>query len=151
MPSLNKTQRLKLNLWEPTDRPMRNDFNSDNILIDTVVGEHTNNSNIHLSAEEKAYLQKPVAVMNYTGNGESSRSFTLSEKAKLVIVFAHGKPAISANKVYFALGYTGLGALSGVSVAESGMEFTVSQFADSQGNTISLNENGTGYRVVMLR
>lgn len=151
MPSVNKTSNLKLNLWEPTDRPMRNDFVSDNILIDAAVGEHIKNSTLHLSAEEKAYIAGPMAVMSYTGNGESERVITLNEKVKLVIVFAQNKPVLSSTKVYFSMGYAGLGSASGLSVNSNGLEITVSQTTDSLGNVISLNESGTSYKVIMLK
>ncbi len=36
MSSTNKTPALGLNLWEPDDAPLRADFNSDNLLIDTM-------------------------------------------------------------------------------------------------------------------
>lgn len=37
MPSKNKTARLALNLWEPTDSPVRTDFNADNQAVDSAV------------------------------------------------------------------------------------------------------------------
>lgn len=140
MPSTNKTTHLGLNQWKETDRPMRNDFNSDNLLLDTAVGEHIENSDIHVTAQEKAYIKDWLVNYSYTGTGESSRAFVLSDKVRFVMIFAKDK---LLSDGYSACGYLSLGCSAGLSISASGTGFTVS--------SEKLNENGVQYRVVMLK
>lgn len=157
MPSTNKTNYLSLNQWVDTDRPMRNDFNSDNAIIDGALGGHINNSDIHVTAEEKAYLKDAQSVYMYTGTGESQKTVTLTEAVRFVVVYAVGKPfseydAVSGKtKAYAATGYVGLGASLGLSVSASGTGFTVNQGEDESGNYPCLNESGVQYRVIMFK
>ena len=88
MPSTNKTKNLKLNSWESNDRPMRNDFNSDNALIDSALGGHIKNGNIHVTAEEKEFLKDSHMTYMYTGTGENSKTVTLTESFRYICVFA---------------------------------------------------------------
>lgn len=70
MPSSNKTGHLRLNSWTGSDKPKKDDFNSDNTLVDAAcreldervcavepvrgaVAEHTANTAIHLSESER--------------------------------------------------------------------------------------------------
>lgn len=146
MPSTNKTQYLSLNQWADFDRPVRNDFNSDNAIVDSVLGGHVNNSDLHITAEDKEYLAAPHQVYSYTGTGDASKTVTLTEGFKFIAVFAKDKPLAGSDAVYSALGYVGLGASSGLSISASGTGFTV-----SQGDGICLNESGVQYRVIMFK
>ncbi|MBR3987845.1 MAG: hypothetical protein IKK10_00895 [Clostridia bacterium] len=146
MPSTNKTTNLSLNQWAENDRPMRNDFNSDNAKLDAVVGSHINNGNIHVTAEEKEYLRDSHMVYMYTGTGESSKTITLTEKFRYFSVFANNKPFADGNKMYSAIGYVGLGSTLGLSLSASGTGFTV-----SQNDTACLNETGVQYKVIMFK
>lgn len=72
MASTNKTQYSLLNLWEPEDQVLREDFNSDNLKID-------------------AALNKLVPVKGtYTGTTTSStpQTITLGFRPSIVIAFA---------------------------------------------------------------
>ncbi len=146
MPSTNKTTNLSLNQWAETDRPMRNDFNSDNVIIDRLLGEHIKNENIHVTAEEKEFLKDSHAVYMYTGTGESSKTVTLTEKFRYVFVFANGKALAESGKVYSAVGYAGLGSSLGLSISASATGFTV-----SQNGTACLNESGVQYKAIMFK
>ena len=146
MPSANKTQYLKLNQWAASDRPMRNDFNSDNVLLDTAVGAHINNADIHVTAEERKFLSDRQITYSYTGDGEESRALTVTEAFRLIMIFAKDKPFGGSDGVYSAVGYLGLGSSSGLTLSASGTGFTV-----AQGNGLSLNESGVQYRVVMIK
>ncbi len=157
MPSTNKTSNLGLNQWIDTDRPMRNDFNSDNAVLDSAVGGHINNSDIHITADERKYLTDSQATYVYSGTGESSKSFTLTESFRFIAVFAKGKPlaeydsASGKTKAYSAFGYASAGASVGLSIAASGTGFTVSLGEDENGNYPCLNESGVQYKVVMFK
>ena len=146
MPSTNKTANLSLNQWAETDRPMRNDFNSDNALIDSALGNHIKNSGIHVTAEEKEFLKDSHAVYMYTGSGESSKTVTLTEKFRYICIFAQGKALEVSGKVYSAVGYAGLGSSLGLTVSASGTGFTVSQTENA-----CLNESEVQYKVVMFK
>lgn len=142
MPSTNKTNHLGLNQWQESDRPVRNDFNSDNLLVDTALGEHLANGDIHVTAEEKSYIKDWLLSYSYTGTGESSRAFVLGEKIRFVMIFAKDKPLAD----YSAFGYLALGCSQGLTVSASGTGFTV-----SHDTSIKLNEEDVQYRVVMLK
>lgn len=151
MPSTNKTQYLSLNQWVESDRPVRNDFNSDNAIVDSVLGGHVSNGDIHVTAEEKKYLTDSHQVYSYAGTGEASKTVTLTEGFRFIAVFAKDKPLTVADAVYSALGCSGLGASAGLSISASGSGFTVSQGEDADGNSICLNESGVQYRVIVFK
>lgn len=146
MPSTNKTANLSLNQWAESDRPMRNDFNSDNAKLDSVVGGHVNNSDIHVTAEEKEFLKDSHMVYAYAGSGESSRTITFTESFRFVCIFASGKPLSDSGRMYSAMGYVAIGGSMGLSISASGTSFTV-----SQNDTVSLNESGVQYKVIMFK
>lgn len=146
MPSTKKTEHLGLNLWEESDRPMRNDFNSDNRLLDSAIGAHIGNGDIHITSDEKKHLANLITVKAYSGTGESTKTVTLTDTFRFIMVFAKDKPALSSSKVYCAFGYVGQGAGEGLSLSASGTSFTV-----SQGDSISLNESGTQYRAILFK
>ena len=146
MPSTNKTANLSLNQWTDSDRPMRNDFNSDNLKLDSAIGGHVNNADIHVTAEEKELLKDSQITYMYAGTGESSKTITLTERFRYIFVFASSKPLASSDKVYSAAGHVGLGSSLGLSLTASGTGFTV-----IQQDNICLNESGVQYKVVMLK
>lgn len=157
MPSSNKTRYLNLNYWAETDRPMRNDFNVDNGIVDQTLGVHINNSDIHVTSEEKAFLKDSHSTMVYAGTGESTRSFTLTEEVRFVFVFAQGKPFTVYDaenvrvKTYAAAGYLSIGSSAGLTLSATGTGFTVSQSDSSDTDAVCLNESGVQYKVVMLK
>ena len=157
MPSSNKTRYLNLNFWAETDRPMRNDFNLDNGIVDQVVGTHIENDEIHLSSTEKSFIKKPYSTMIYLGDGENSRSFTLTEPVSFAVVYAQGKPfsvfssADSVVKNYSAVAHKEIGASAGFLLMSDGTGFTVKQTEATQGYSVNLNENGVQYKVIMFR
>ncbi|MDO5123559.1 MAG: hypothetical protein Q4D44_02700 [Eubacteriales bacterium] len=154
MASTNKTEHLGLNAWEETDRPQRTDFNADNSIIDTKLGEHLSNSDVHLAYEEKMWLKRPYAELSYTGNGNDTRMVTLPLVAKLVIIAREGYPMSiyegSVNKVCGAV-------LSRDGFSTGGAEFnsmgalTVRESSADNGIKYSLNQSGVTYRVVAFR
>lgn len=151
MPSANKTKYLSLNQWVETDRPVRNDFNGDNATVDSVLGGHVNNGDIHVTADEKKYLTDPICTYTYAGTGEASKTVTLTEGFRFVAVFACDMPLAGSGGIYSAMGYTGLGSSLGLSVSASGTSFTVTQGEDEKGNSLCLNEIGVQYRVIMFK
>ena len=92
MASTDKTENLRLNKWVSEDVPKMNDFNSDNTIIDTVVGEHINNEEIHLSAEDRKLLGGGITTMVIVGDGNSSKTVTLDTAPKMVHIFLKNSP-----------------------------------------------------------
>lgn len=52
MSSSNKTE-LGLNLWLGGDKPKREDFCNDNLIIDKQITEHKNDVSYHVSQEDR--------------------------------------------------------------------------------------------------
>lgn len=157
MPSTNKTKNLKLNSWESNDRPMRNDFNSDNAILDNIVGGHVANENIHITPSEKAYLKDFHVTDMYAGTGENTKKISFTEPVRFVMVFAEEKPmsvydsTSGKTKSYCAAGYVAVGASSGLSISATGTSITVMQGDDGNGNLAALNEIGVQYKVVIFK
>ena len=134
------------------------DFNNDNSIIDTVISQHTENSNIHTSATEKTKWNQPYVIMSYTGNGSSSRSITITnafEPTWGIIFKAGSTPSVidMSNQTeynYFGI-FTKNSSNAGLSL--SGNSLTVQQSAVAiLGNELkSYNENGSAYIVIAFR
>ncbi len=156
MASTNKTDNLGLNLWQGTDRPQRGDFNSDNMIVDTALGEHIANSDLHLTETEKARVKRPVQYYSYLGDGAAQASLSLSFTPSMVIVYCDGMPfclydsAKECTKVYSAVAGYGAGGSSGVAIEGSALKFT-QDTAAKNGYMKCLNESGKQYRVAVIR
>ncbi len=157
MASTNKTEYLNLNEWSENDRPQRNDFNSDNSIIDTALGQHLENEDLHLTSTEKARVSRPFTVVSYVGTGAESLKVTLPLVAQAVLVYREDKPftvydsSAGVNKVYSAVSYTGAGATSGVTLSSNGY-ITVTQSASAVNGIMNcLNESGGQYKVIAFR
>ncbi len=152
MASTSKTTNLGLSLWEAADMPERLDFRQDNEQLETLVGTHINNMNMHLTATEKNLVQSPYEVYTYTGDGIEQRDIYLTGTPKLVLAFAVGKPAVqqdsSYTKVYFSIAQN-TSASAGISV--SGKRVRVTQqteataAATGDGMRLCMNESGVSY------
>ena len=71
---MNKTENLKLNVWEKSDPILVGDFNEDNRKIDAAVGA---------LQEERIYMG------SYIGDGKDSRTIDLPWEPKLAVVFGY--------------------------------------------------------------
>lgn len=156
MPSANKTERLGLNLWQGSDRPQRNDFNSDNAIVEEVVGGHVENTDIHLTETEKARVNMPLVTVSYVGNGEAQRTVTLPSAVLSVIVFCDSMPcaifdsAGQCTKNYAGFSMYGAGTSAGFGFNSKSV--TVEQDSTPvEGVMNCLNESGKTYRVIGFR
>ena len=77
MASANKSEKLGLSLWEETDKPERADFVSDNEIIEQLLGAHLSDSTQHLTASQKNFLNRPVWVQQYIGDGASQKDIEM--------------------------------------------------------------------------
>lgn len=153
MATSNYTPNLHLSAWEASDRPKRADFVSDNTIIDTQLGGHIANGNIHLSADEKAKLDEPYICMMYAGNGETQRTIPLDFHPKFVFIYKRGVPFVTysngVNVVNAATGSYGQGSSVGISVTSTGV--LVGESAASDGIRVSLNENLSQYTLIAFK
>lgn len=153
MPSTNKTQRLGLNLWEGSDRPQRNDFNNDNYIIEQVVGDHTQDGNLHLTETEKNRVKKPMVTTSYLGNGAAQRTIELPQTASTIVVFCDSMPcALYDSTALCTKNYAGFsmyGAGSSAGVSFNSKSVVVSQNSTAANGLMNcLNESGKTYRII---
>lgn len=95
MASSKKTDNLGLSYWELDDAPKMADFVTDNMIIDSILGNHINNDQIHLSSEDRELLGGSIESIILSGDGTSSRTVTLSKTPKMVQVFLKNSPPAS--------------------------------------------------------
>lgn len=94
MPSAKKTPNLGLNDWDPSDKPKREDFNSDNAILDSQAGGHLLNGGIHCTPAEKELWNSPYRISHYVGTGTASRQINCEFAPRLVLVFTHNQPPV---------------------------------------------------------
>lgn len=156
MASTNKTAYLGLSQWLATDRPKREDFVADNRIIDEKVKEHFTNTQLHLTADEKAKLISPVEHKLVAGTGEESIIYTFSFTPSFVIVSKTSKPFSEYNtggytvvNGGFAVGNNG-GSTVGVQLAGNRLRLEQSTTAQN-GVYLNLNELYGQYLIVAFR
>ena len=71
---MEKTNNLKLNVWEKSDPILVGDFNEDNRKIDAAVGA---------LQEERIYMG------SYVGDGKDNRTIDLPWEPKFAVIFGH--------------------------------------------------------------
>ena len=160
MASTNKTPNFNLNSWLGTDKPTRSDFNSDNELIDSILSEHIENSDVHISSEQKAKLEQPFVKGMIAGNGESSKTITFDFAPSFVIYFqenfalAEYDMENSYNRCHAGIATT----ISGISSCSAGLQLygnklTVQQTTGEAeyGLFINLNEDGGQYTYIAFK
>lgn len=154
MASTNKSENLGLNMWLPTDRPIRADFVEDNRIIDEELGGHIKNGMLHLTQSEKNKLTTPYSLKMYAGTGAASFTYTLDFAPSFVVVYKKNTPMfLSASSTTIVNGgfavqtYGGSGGL-----ALSGNQLTLTQEATaSLGIRHNLNESGGQYIIVAFK
>lgn len=92
MSSTNKTQFLKLNKWTGDDKPKKDDFNTDNQLIDDCLREHLSPNTLHVTpADRIKWDSSSIISGTYTGNGSSARTIDLGFSPSYGMVYAVNK------------------------------------------------------------
>ena len=123
---MTKTTNYQLNQWAKSDRVMMDDFNADNLKVDSA-----------LAALGEAIAAAPkIAVGSYTGSGScgasSPRTLTFAFQPKLVIIVENswdylkaGTALISGQSLSAGIGGgTNSGACLGLTVSWSGNSVT---------------------------
>ena len=99
MPTENKTVNLNLNSWIGTDKPKREDFVNDNIILDTIISNHMLDTSLHFTASDREKLEeRPFVLEILTGDGNASKKHILSITPKMVIVFTTNQPLVGYDK-----------------------------------------------------
>ena len=152
MAASKKSTVLGLCLWEGTDKPRRVDFVADNEAIESQLGGHIQNDNLHLNDTRRKRLDTPTEVRTYTGTGAASRTILFGFSPSAVIVFAVDKPFSQATtgctKQYAGIAAGGQNSL-GVTLSTAQVTVRQTQTAPSDGSGMaSLNESGVTYAVL---
>ncbi|WP_418780600.1 hypothetical protein [Hominenteromicrobium sp.] len=155
MAASKKSTVLGLCLWEGTDKPRRVDFVADNEAIESQLGGHIQNDNLHLNDTRRKRLDTPTEVRTYTGTGAASRTILFGFSPSAVIVFAVDKPFSQATtgctKQYAGIAAGGQNSL-GVTLSTAQVTVRQTQTAPSDGSGMaSLNESGVTYAVLAFR
>ena len=154
MASSNYTSNLHLCAWEEGDRPKRADFVSDNNIIDTQLGSHLSNDDIHVTSDEKAKINNPFGYALYVGSGEAERTITLGFLPKFAIIFKRGVPPTAyvngVNVVNSGYAVYGSGGTAGMSIGSTGIVVHETP-ATSDEVRVSLNEEGAQYTMVAFK
>ena len=158
MPSSNKTANYSLNKWISTDKPIMSDFNSDNEILDNIIGTHISNTSIHLTSDEKDRVSKPYFIQLVPGNGAESKEITFSFMPKMVLYCLRGKPFTSFDNSNnynvinggFAIGNY-FGASEGMLLDEAKLTVSQTQSAIEGQNFINLNRSGGQYLCIAFK
>lgn len=156
MASSSKTEKLGLNQWSGDDKPKREDFNSDNRLLEALVGTHVFENTIHVTAEEKNKISTYCTVGHYIGDGEADYTHPLGFTPKAVFVFPANRPFsvynTTENKLYnyAAAAINGYHTV-GLSIVNNG--FVVSDSGTGvQGDwNVTTNRQGWNYIYIAFR
>ena len=176
MPSSEKTPTLGLNRWRGTDIPMREDFVSDNNILDAAIATlqaggggsggggndprldiHIADGEVHLSAEDREALgaaSGPV-IGSYTGNGSTSQIIVVGFRPRYGFVFSPGRPLVNPGSSGLfqrtQAGFvTNAGSSRGLEMSSAG--FIAMQSPDSTSPGVDLhglNQSGVRYVYVM--
>lgn len=163
MSSSNKTGYLSLNKWLGSDKPKKDDFNTDNSVIDTAfrlltgrvdsLEGHPANSGVHVTAEEKAKWNAPAGNMStnvYLGDGTVSRSIPMGFRPKIGFLFAVGNGPFHADwsgqesKVYCGF-FSSYGCSRNITVTATGIDVYHNVTKPIDGCSYKLNETNAVY------
>lgn len=147
MAATSKSTKLKLNLWQETDKPERADFVSDNQIIEEKLGAHLTDSTKHLTSSEKLRASQPFQVFNFIGSGSAQRTYALNFSARAVFLFAADRnftETTDDGKTVYAAVQIGGYHTPGISL--SGKTLTTYQQTDpATATTLALNQTNQRY------
>ena len=154
MASSQFTANLGLCNWLANDRPKRADFVSDNGIIDRVLGNHVNDTDAHMTQQEKTKALQPYTSAVYAGSGAASRTIEIGFRPGFAIVYKKNAPPIEYSNgvtiVNSAICCYAQGSSSGVGVSSNGV--TVTQQSTAQdGVRVCLNEEDCQYAVIAFK
>lgn len=147
-----------LNQWAGTDVPTREDFNSDNAIIDGAITSHKNDEEVHITDDERERWNLPYHLTSYVGNGTKDRLVTTNcpFNARWGIVYAVSAPisvvdvANESDYNYFAV-MTTYGGTIGARLDGENIRVTSSSTAVEDTEYPNLNERNMVYAVILFR
>lgn len=160
MGSTNKTVNLGLNSWIGSDKPQRVDFNNDNDILDTAIGNHNNDKTIHITQEERDNWNTFVKSGVYFGNGAAERTIELEcdFDVSFAVIFASNRPVsiagFSTSRHHNYAAFVGrLGSSAGAKFSKDYRSIVVTQSSSALMNNeyINLNESGVSYTYILFR
>ena len=153
MASTNKTTHLRLNNWIESDKPKRAYFVADNTIIDSVLGTHINDSDLHLTLIEKARVSNPYSISLEYGTGSATETYNAGFEPKMAIIFKVTSPLVRDINGYPSVSMaiaTTKGSTGGATL--SGSTLTVKQSTTSENGVLyNLNENNAAYVIVFFK
>lgn len=153
MASTNKTPNLRLNNWLENDKPKRADFVADNTIIDSVLGAHINDDDIHLTLSEKNRVSSPYAVSLEYGTGATSLTYNPGFAPSMAIIFKTTTPVVGSRANYPSINFaiaTTKGSTGGAAL--SGSTFTVRQSTTTENGVFyNLNEEDAAYVIIYFK
>lgn len=115
---------------------------------------HVNDSVIHLTSDEKEYINAPFVTGMYGGNGEERQEFELGFRPKFVLVFGSGSSGIGiTDGVYTA--YFGFAlrnrATKGIEITQNGFAVMVGSLVISKNVYTNLNSYAQTYNYIAFK
>lgn len=159
MGSTNKTS-LGLNSWIGSDKPQREDFNSDNEIIDNAITAHIEDDEAHISPQEREMWNSFVKMGTYFGDGKVERTIELDcdFAVSFIIIFARNRAVsstvFSQSKNYNYTAFVSRTSSSmGAKIGSDLKSIIVSQSATAVMNNefANLNESGVAYTYILFR
>lgn len=156
MPSIQKTEYMKLNRWSGTDIPKRQDFVNDNLIIDQTMQDHIQDMDAHLSDWDRTKLNQIFFTGLYWGNGAENRDIILESAPAFLILYPckypMGKTEFQGEVHYNNFGFCTQGDGSfGISLRDATL--TVTQYISPE-YTYEMrrfNQSGVLYQYVAFR
>lgn len=117
-------------------------------------GSHIRNAEIHVTAQDKNFWNRPYIVGSYAGTGETVRSVNVGFKPNFIIVFAHEHPVSTWNNdkkmTQTYLGFASFGGSTvGLRMTNSG--FTVNTKTSLASGTFDGNKLGYTYVYIAFK
>lgn len=159
MSSTNKTEKLQLNRWIATDKPERTDFNRDNEIIDSVMSNHTENEDIHITPDEREKWTEYFYSGIYYGDGSSERVINTGCPFDIGFgfIFADNKPfsvvnfSQSQNRTYACFFHRGAASLGAHLGDNNRLTVKLNATANFGNEYANLNERGVVYHYFLFR
>ena len=156
MASSSKTEKLGLNQWSGDDKPKREDFNSDNQILETLVGTHVFKDTVHVTPEEKDKISTYCKTGTYWGDGAADYIHPIEFTPKAVFVFPVGKPFsvynTTENKLYnYAAAAIGNFHTTGLSIVNNGFVVSNSGTAVQGDWNVTTNKQNSTYFFIAFK
>lgn len=153
MPSSFKTSNFSLNSWAETDKPTRADFVSDNVIIDSTLANHINDSSVHLTAEEKARVGAPFVTKVFQGDDTQDRLITSDFVPRLAFCMLQENVQEALTNGAISTVYCGAaadpsGSTGGIYISSNGVLVTNETLS---GVEFKLNEYPRQYILILVR